>query len=411
NKLFGNFTLTYSKYHYDLYSKETGYNETYQSRYYSGIKDISGKIDFDFAPNPKHQIKSGLYAIFHTFTPGILSSKTEDILLNEEFYSGNRTYSNEYHTYFEDNIKINNYLSVNLGLHSSLYTVNGKNYHSIQPRISTNLIIKGIAVKGSYASMQQNIHLLTSSGAGLPEDLWVPATENVKPQNSKQAALGIAKTFKNNYEFSIESYYKKMDDLIEFAEGASFSNFEENWQNKLVTGKGKSYGIEFFFRKKQGSTFGWIGYTLSWSNRQFNQLNFGKEYPYKYDRRHDFKIALTHNLYKKLSFSCSWVYGTGNAVTLPVAKYNSPNNSDNIIYFGARNSFRMQAYHRLDIALKCYFKKIHQKEYSLTLGVFNAYNRQNPYYIYFKEKNNGKLEARQVTVFPIIPFLSFTFTF
>lgn len=411
NKLFGNFTFTYSKYHYDIYSTETWYNEIYSTRYYSGIKDVSGKVDFDFIPNPSNNIKTGLSAIFHTFTPGILHSKTDNILLDEEFYKGNRIYSNEFSFYIEDEIKFTDFFSANFGINNCTYVVNSKAYYSIQPRISTNLIIGGVAIKNSYAAMHQNIHLLTSSGAGLPEDLWVPATEITKPQQSDQFAMGVAKTFNNMYEFSLEAYYKKMNNLIEFAEGASFLDYEEDWQNKLVNGKGDTYGLELFFKKKHGKTFGWIGYTLAWSDRKFPKLNSGKKFPYTYDRRHDFKIALTHQFYKKIDMSLTWMYGSGNAMTLPIARYSNIENSDVITYYGSRNSFRLRPYHRLDVAVKYYFEDLLNKNYFLTLGVFNAYNRHNPYYIYFKEKGNGKLEARQVTVFPITPFLSFTFTF
>jgi hypothetical protein len=260
--------------------------------------------------------------------------------------------------------------------------------------------------------------LLTNAGLGLPTDLWVPATARVKPQQAKQVALGVAKTYRSTYEFSIEGYYKTMANLIEYSDGASFIDINSDWQDKVATGGiGNSYGTEVLMQKKAGNMTGWIGYTLSSTNRKFDQLNFGKWYPYKYDRRHDVSVAMSHNWNKKLDFSMAWVFGTGNAVTLPIAYYTGPfQNSpgqppyfSDIDYYGGRNAYRMRSYHRLDLSIS-FLKEKKWGERKWTIAVYNAYNRKNPFYI-DSAVRNGQRVFVQYSLFPVIPSIAYSFKF
>ncbi|HZY79278.1 MAG TPA: TonB-dependent receptor plug domain-containing protein, partial [Cyclobacteriaceae bacterium] len=326
-RLFSNLTATYSRYRFKLYSEEetigtnpnTGVETTtrYYSEYFSGIRDWGLKLDYDFVPDPAHYIRYGAGAILHRFTPGAftynLAAGRPDTTVGAR-----KTDALETSIYVEDDIKMFENLKVNAGLHASAFNVDSRWYHSVQPRISARYLITPVlSIKASYASMMQYIHLLTNAGLGLPTDLWVPSTGLVKPQRANQAALGLARNIKSDYEVSIEGYYKKMYNLIEYKEGASFLNTTSDWQDKVaINGKGESYGSEVLLQKKKGKVTGWIGYTLSWTNRQFDELNNGKEFPYKYDRRHDVSIALTHEWNKRMDFSMAWVYGSGNAITL-----------------------------------------------------------------------------------------------
>jgi hypothetical protein len=325
----------------------------------------------------------------------------------------------ELSSYIEDDIKIGNAFKINVGIHASAFQVQNKWYHSIQPRISGRyLITKELSLKASYASMMQYIHLLTNAGLGLPTDLWVPSTADIKPQSANQVALGLARNFQSNYEVSIETYYKKMYNLIDYKEGTSFLDVQTDWRDKVSTGgKGESYGAEFLFQKKTGKVTGWIGYTLSWTNRQFNDLNFGKWYPYKYDRRHDVSVALTHTWNERMDFSAVWVYGTGNAITLPTATYQGESAGGyvsyynrSLYYYGDRNSFRMRAYHRLDLSFSFWKTKKNTRS-KWTIAVYNVYSRRNPFFMDLTYDDIGKRKFVQYSLFPIIPSVNYTFKF
>jgi hypothetical protein len=334
--------------------------------------------------------------------------------------------------YAEDDINITSKLKVNIGIHYSLFNVKNKSYHSFQPRISTRYLInENLSAKASVVHMQQYIHLLTSSNIGLPTDLWVPTTNKLKPMNAWQSSIGMAYNLNSKYEFSIEAYYKPMLNLIEYKEGASFLSQGNDWENKVETGKGWAKGIELLINKTSGKTTGWIGYTLSQTTRQFSQISEGKEFPYKYDRRHDIGIAITHKPSEKFDFGIVWVYGTGTATTLAEEKYPSKNmlNSNSqfyesigmIEYFSTRNSYRMPAYHRLDIGFN-FNKKIKWGIRTWSFGAYNAYNHQNPFFLFFSDnKNEGlnfmgsssgdQMYLKQISIFPIIPYVKYAIKF
>jgi len=269
---------------------------------------------------------------------------------------------------------------------------------------------------------------LTFEGLSPPSDLWVPSTEQVKPQQSWQTALGLARTFNNKYEVSIEGFYKEMKNVVAYKEGASFLfGLENDWQDKVTQGNGTAYGMELFLQKKKGKTTGWIGYTLSWNNRQFDELNGGREFPFRYDRRHDVSVVVVHELTDNISLSGAWVFGTGNAVTLNVFRYPtevfaySNGTGSPILYFndvesgGQQNAFRMTDYHRLDFSIE-FRKKKPNYERTWTVGAYNVYNHNNPYFMiatsdYDPVTETSTRKFKEISILPIIPSVSFGIKF
>lgn len=438
-KLFSNATLTYSSYKFDVKegykdvnTKDKSYNEDF-FQYLSGIKDVTAKIDFDYYPGGGHSIKFGASNIWHKFEPGVNhernNSNSENALPSIDTTYGNSNISGtEFAMYIEDNYKISRKLQANLGLHFSMFNVQNTTYKSLQPRLSLRYMVNdNLSFKASYAKMSQYIHLLSSSTISLPTDLWLPVTKTVKPQNSHQFAFGSFIKLGKGYDLTVEGFYKTMDNLIEYKEGASFTGISSNWESKIESGKGWSYGAEVMLEKTIGKTTGWLGYTLSWADRKFENLNFGEKFPAKYDRRHDISLAITHEFSKKFDIGLTWVYGTGNATTLGVQQFQGELPQTNygqqsIIDYQGRNGYRMPAYHRMDISMNFHKQKKHGIR-TWSLGLYNAYSRQNPFYLYWGKDNvngynqqgyyyeNSKPALKQVSLFPVIPSISYTFKF
>ena len=442
NQLFGNLTAIYSRYQLSTAvddrstitmdgERET---DTLRLRYRSGIRDWGLKLDFDYIPNPAHYIRFGGSGTLHTYSPGAAHIKSDpaDGAPEDTTLAAQVTDALEYSLYGEDDVHLTDRLKANLGLHTSGFFVNDEFYTSLQPRVSMRYLLPSDwAVKVSYALMRQYIHLLSNSTVGLPTDLWLPATERVRPQWSRQFGVGLARQLKDQYEFSLEGYYKTMTNLIEYREGASFLvgfGESEDWQDKVEIGRGWSYGAELFVQKKRGRTTGWIGYTLSWTKRRFAGLNQGRAYPYRYDRRHDAALVLTCQLTRSTSFSLTWVYGTGSAATLPVARYYYDGSGGGgiirvprasympyeIVVYGDRNDYRMSAFHRLDFSFN--FGQAESAGHGFSFGVYNAYNHKNPFFIYFEDHydraaDSRKFRAKQVSLFPFLPWINYRFKF
>ncbi|MEE9348626.1 MAG: TonB-dependent receptor [Flavobacteriaceae bacterium] len=419
SKLFANTTLTTSKFNFDFSAgQEDSFNNEvnkFEAKYKSGIKDVAAKVDFDYIPNPEHHFRFGFGDTYHTYNPGALTVNGEFDEEDFEFLNKqNNQYSHEYFGYVEDEFRLGK-LKANLGLHVSGFTIKDTNYASLQPRVGLRYLLNDKwSLKASYASMAQYINLLTNETIGLPTDLWVPSTEKIKPQKSWQTAFGVATTLKNNIEFSLEGYYKKMDNVISYKEGASFFDIQEDWEDKITQGTGTAYGAEVLLQKKRGKTTGWIGYTLAWNNRQFNDINSGKEYPYKFDRRHDFEVVAIHKFSKKFHLSGTWIYGTGNSISLPEATYSTFDSNGFISpvqILGTKNSYRMPSYHRLDLGAE-FIKKTSWGERAWIFGVYNAYMKSNPFYVYLGENfETNKKEYKQISLIPILPSVSYRFKF
>lgn len=430
SKLFSNTSLIYSQYRFNTEIKQDFNGDNFLIRLYSGIRDISVKHDFDYALNERHLLKTGVFIQNHLFTPSAATIK------NSQFTEGNTDVRNNINAlesaiYLEDRAQYGTRFKTNMGIRISHFYVDKKSYAALEPRAGVSYQLKeDLALKASYAYMQQYIHLLSGTGVGLPTDLWVPSTSKIPAQYSQQVALGIAKDFiPKNYNVSIEGYYKKMNNVVAYKEGASFlsidavgSNEKISWEDNVTSGQGWSYGAEFLVKKIEGKFTGWIGYTLSWTQLQFDELNFGKKYYARYDRRNDISVVGIYKPREDLTFSCTWVYGTGNAITLPRAEYqaqpHSPGGSSsgfvypNIVNdYDGKNNFRMEPYHRMDVGMQ-FHSKLKRSERIFELSVYNIYNRRNPYFYYIGTKNNGTERVlKRVSLFPILPSISWTYKF
>jgi len=408
-------------------------DKDYYAEYNSGIRDYTIKYDVDFIPSPKHWIKTGVSAIQHEFKP--YAFVEED--------NGNQVFKHDYQTirgfeagyYLEDTYQPFNNVKINGGIRYTLFFSDSKQYNFLEPRLSLAFRLnKDLALKASYASMNQYVHLLSNTGINLPTDLWVPSTDEVRPQQSTQIAVGLAKDFdKPLLSVSLEGYYKKMNHIIGYKEGSSYIDISEvksasdaNWAHKITFGQGWSYGIELLVQKKTGKFNGWIGYTLSWTQLQFDSINFGRKFFARYDRRHDISLVGIYKLSNKITLSATWVYGTGNALSLPDSKYVTYSHYPVNVGYGnispaglinngdyesqeSKNNFRMGAYHRLDLGIQ-FHKQKKWGERTWEISVYNAYNRQNPFFYYaYADFSAGKL--RQISLFPIIPSVTYSFKF
>jgi hypothetical protein len=438
NKLFANTSLIFSNYSFGIYDKYKveQENKNYYAEYYSGIRDFSLKYDIDFLPNTSHWIKAGVITVFHRFNPHAFIE--EDIPRNIHLRDEKYTNGIESGIYVEDTWQPVLSVKINGGIRFSHFLASKKQYYFPEPRLSVAWRLKSdFAIKSSYAAMNQYIHMISNTGINLPTDLWVPTTDRVRPQQSQQVAFGIVKDFRNpELAFSVEGYYKTMNHVIGYKEGASFLELDDpasaagnNWEDNVTAGRAWSYGLEFLLQKKEGRLNGWIGYTLSWTQMQFDSLNFGKKYYARYDRRHDISVVAIYRLTDHITLSGTWVYGTGNAVTLPTSEYSiqqhlnnysSPREPDIRYYAGQivkeysiKNNFRMRAYHRLDIGIQ-FHKEKKWGERTWEISVYNVYNRMNPFFYYtdYKVVNNKEYGIlKQVSLFPIIPSFTYSFKF
>lgn len=432
SKLFSNLTLSYTNYNYqnDIESsyKSDSINQNILNNLYSGIKDINAKFDFDYYINPNIKLRYGINSIYHIFTPNDIYYFQEgpNISHIDTSYNDINTNAFENAVYLESEIKYNRF-NTNFGVRFSNYDIKNQKYYSVEPRILFNYILaENLSLKYSFSTMKQYVHLLSYSGVGMPSDFWMPTTKNVVPETSYQNTLGIAQSFfDNKYEFSINSYYKIMSNLIAFKQGESFFGNIDNWENVIEKkGAGNAYGLELLVQKMKGKTTGWIGITLSKADRNFANLNNGKTFPFKYDRLFDVGIAITQKIKENITLSATWTYGSGYPITLATEKYTS--SGKEVYVYGDINSFKMRDYHRLDVGVN-FNKKTSWGERTWTISIFNLYNRQNPYYYYFERELNfvtinnglgigtitekGDLKLYQQSLFSFFPSFSYSFKF
>lgn len=450
NKLFMNVTGTLTDYLFVFDSQV----EEFKIKISSGIRDLGGKVYFSYFPSTRHRIKFGADYLFHTFTPASVGASQQ----GTEFDTGGiqKLLSHETAFYLQDEYDVNDKIRINAGLRYSMYQFTGpfkryvkgqfsnqdsiieygkgdliKFYHGLEPRISGRVLLnKTSSIKAGYAYNYQYVHLTSLSAVSLPTDLWYPTTDIAKPQRGWQASIGYFKDFLDGkYETSVEIYYKGMKNLLEFKQGAMpTDNVNDNTDNLLISGIGWSYGAEFFIKKTRGKFTGWIGYTWAKSERKFPDLQEAA-FPSKYDRRHDLSVVASYKLSDRWTFAATFIYATGNTLTLPSSWYIQ--DQDIMYNYGARNSTRMAPYHRLDIAATWYDRPTKMKTDKVTgesieikkrfrsnvnFSVYNVYNRSNPYFLYMSNKgglltNDFKLSVKQVSLFPIIPSVTWNFEF
>jgi outer membrane receptor for ferrienterochelin and colicin len=437
-KMFLNTTAIYSDYRLltdlEFGEEKIGANndkEFFKLNYISGIEDVGLKLDFDYVPTPDHFIRFGANTVRHNFKPGrflLNNENTKDKYIFRDTVGQPNIPGLESTLFVEDDWSISKNFKVNAGLHFSLFNVKKKDYLSLQPRVSARYMVgKDLSLKASYATMRQYINLLAFEGLGLPTDIWVPSTDRVKPQDSWQAAIGIAKSIGEDYELSIEGYYKKMKNLVAYKDGAGVFQ-SDDWQDRIVQGNGDAYGAEFFLQKKYGRLSGWVGYTLSWTYRQFPDIDNNKKFPYRFDRRHDISLVGTYKISDRINIAGTWVYGTGNAVTLPNSRYNSSSPISQVGFYnyyneaqviGSRNNHRMSAYHRLDVGIN-FVKKKTNRTRTWSFGAYNTYSNNNPFYLYTSDVSttdgatgvtSHRKVLKQAALFPIIPYATWSLDF
>ena len=460
NKLFMNTTAAFTRYRFDM---DIGFEERYNDpenagkissqkvnmAYKSGIVDYSAKVDFDYMPNPNHDIKFGLNYVNHTFRPGVSTARLsgDGFSIEQQLdttIGESNIYAHETALYLEDNMSLGHLVKANVGLHYSTFYVQKQFYHSLQPRLSMRVLLNDdVSLKAGYAYMNQYIHLLSNNNISLPTDLWVPVTKRIVPMISNQYSVGVFYNLLDKFDLSVEGYYKTMDNLIEYKDGANFLTANSAWEDKVCLGRGWSYGLEFLAQKTMGKTTGWIAYTWSKSERLFDrpgeELNFGKVFPAKYDRRHDISVVVSHKFSERIDVSGTWVLSSGNYATLGTQIYdgypaitggeNQQNNP--ITYVESRNNFHYPAYHRLDLGVNLHKQKKRGIR-TWSFGIYNAYNQMNPFLIH---QTNKYVESesviynpiyydpqhiktykevrvlKKITIFPIIPSVSYSFKF
>jgi len=418
SKIFSNTSVIYNDYNLGLSTSQNNY----YSLLYTAVKDITAKTDFTITPNTKHKIKTGFTFTRHQLSPAsfsaIIPKRGNRLKINAD--SINKLNSDEMAFYMGDEFDASEKFSVNYGVRVPVFIASGKTYSFVEPRLTTKLSVSTVAsIKASYTRMNQFLHLIPNSTAGLPTDIWVPSSNKTKPQSSTQYALGYFQNFKDNeIETSVEVYYKKMDNQVLFGEGKQLK-INVNLDSLIVYGKGESYGAEFFVKKNTGKLTGWISYTLSKTSQRFNNLNFGKEFPFKYDRRHVLSVTASYQLTKRWTLSSVFVYSTGGAFTVPGGRISTLNSGTifegNYYVYEAKNNYRMASYHRLDLAaahkkMGKLFKWRFEREW--VFGLYNTYSRQNPYFVYFEiDAMTTRPTAKQVSLLPIIPGVSYNFKF
>ncbi len=434
-QLFMDASVNYTQYRHNLgigFSEEqvdlihnNSFENEFDMAYKSGIHDVTAKVDFDYKPLPNHEIRFGGSYTYHQFRPDVQTLKLS---------SGNQTeidttagspkvFAHETALYAEDNMTFGDIFRVNAGLHYSTFTVEGKTYQSVQPRLSTSVMVAAnLSLKAGYAYMTQYVHLLSNSSLSLPTDLWVPVTAKIVPMNAHQVSMGAFYEVPRMFNISLEGYYKTMDNLLEYKDGASFFGSSENWENKVCLGKGWAYGLEFLVQRSYGKTTGWVGYTWAHAKRQFDRegmvINQGKEFPAKYDRRHDVSVTVQHKFSKRFDLSGTWVFSSGNCGTLGTQIYEGLPNGygyNPTISALERNNFRLGNYHRLDLGANLHYYAKHGTS-TWNLSVYNVYNHNNPFLVYSdyewdEATQQERKILKQVSLFPIIPSLSYSFKF
>ena len=428
-KLFANTTFTYSDYQYNIQNDLTGFSFKLGSR----IEDATLKTDFYYVLSPKNTLRFGGQATYHQFTVGRLKASSDDGVVS--FSSGQDFDGTEFGAYVSDDLDISNDLKVNAGLRLSGFTNDGKTYFGLEPRFSARYSLnERTSLKASYAWMYQYLHLIANAGVALPTDVWYPSTDRVKPQRSNQVALGVSYLLNKSFLLNVETYYKRLDNQLEFVDGAElFAN--DQLEEEFAIGRGDARGFEVSIEKEEGRLKGWIGYTLAFVQRgSFKTLDPTASFAQKgyfspiYDRRHDLSVVATYDLSRRLTASATFVFGSGDLRWLPTGRftyqdvYGAPFQAIVPIYQN-RNTYRLPPYNRLDLGLVWrFFPKWGESD--LTISVVNAYDRRNTFFIYFEPEyekgtdNNGnaieiptRIAAKQVSLFPILPSITWNFKF
>lgn len=436
DKLFMNAMFIYNDYRFDIKSDYRGVVFGVSS----DTRDLGAKLTFDYSPLVGHMVKFGVDYTNHMLTP----YQTQGVFDSVSIQNTNTAskYGHELAAYISDDFEVNKWLKINLGVRASLFCLAGpykksifdsagvkidslnyavdqpvKTYYGLEPRASVRFkVAKATSIKAGFSLTKQYIHLVSNSTTTLPFDLWVPSTLKVKPQMALQYSVGVFQNFHDNmFEVSVEGYYKQLFNQIEYGDN-NVPGIDQDVEDFFVFGKGRSYGAEFFIKKARGKFQGWIGYTLAWTQRKFASINDNQWFAAKYDRRHDLNVVLMYEINNRWKLGATFVYASGNTTTLPVQLFFQEGTIHQI--YGPRNFYRLPSYHRLDLSVTYTFKhKRYPKLHSdLNLSIYNAYSRQNPYFVYIDVQGNPytgsiKTSLKQVSLFPILPSLTWNFKF
>jgi hypothetical protein len=452
NKLFGNATVAFNSYRMLLQNKVEEQLATadwqaaqrYAADYRSGIRDWSVRFDFDYTPLPAHRIGFGGEYLFHTFRPETMTTRLYqsegETVLQDTLQNGihnSHLQGHELSVYAEDNVDLGRRLSAHIGARLSLFHTQGKSYLSLQPRLSARYRFNnGFSVKASFTNMAQYVHLLASSPLSMPTDLWVPITRNIRPMYANQWAAGGYYAGLPGWEFSVEGYYKQLRNVLEYKEGSSyFSGASANWEEKVEMGSGRAMGIEWMVRKSSGKTTGWLSYTLSKSDRRFNNgtINHGLPFPYKYDRRHNVSLLLNHAFSSRFEIGASWIFHSGAAVTIPEGQTVVLTPQGDVWQtdlITRRNNYRLPPSHRLNLSIN-FHKPTRHGMSTWNISLYNAYNAMNPTFVYTERDGtglslvhepqpgryadivarSGRLKLKKDTLLPLFPSVGYTYKF
>ena len=426
NKLFSNTSYIYSEYDYGFDIESGGLEVSLNS----GIYDHNLKQDYNFYVNPKNEISFGWQGIYHQFQPSTFrfDGEVQSTAQEQDALEGGVYIANQH--------KITDRLQLNYGLRLSTFSNIGgytektfdendevisettyddgefyNNYFNLEPRLSATYVLNNTSsLKASYNRNAQYLHLLSNATSGSPTDLWIPSSRLVKPTLADQVAIGYFKNLKSNqYKLSVEGYYKKIQNTVDYEDGAEvFGNADI--ESELVFGQGRAYGVEFLVEKTKGKFTGWASFTLSKSERQFDDISSGGWFSARQDRTHDISLVGVYDITDKISLSGSWVYSTGDAVTFPSGKYTIDGNQVNL--YTSRNGDRMPDYHRLDLGMTIKLKANKLESSDLNISFYNAYNRKNAFSIEFGENpTTGSSEATRLALFGIVPSITWNFKF
>ncbi|MBK9397165.1 MAG: TonB-dependent receptor [Saprospiraceae bacterium] len=422
NKLFANTSFIFSDYHYDISNEISGFSFSLGSK----IRNYAGKMDFSYNPNSKHSIKMGISTTYYDFTVGRLKAGSDDGSIS--FSSGIDRTGMEYGLYISDEFEIIKNLKANAGLRLSGWTSNNYFDGGIEPRLALLYEVNPRwSIKGGYARMKQYVHLISNSGISLPTDVWYPSTDAVHPQRSDQVSAGFSYLIAKGLLLTNEYYYKWLKNQVDFRDGANLF-LNEEIEREFEFGKGYAYGTEVSLEKDFGKLSGWIAYTLAFVKRGgFPGIMDGRYFSPRYDRRNDIKVVATYKFNRRWTASATWVYGSGDLAWLPGGRALFQDIKGGSIdpvtpIYGDRNTFRLPAYHRGDISV-IYYMFPKWGESNLSLSIYNVYDRRNPYFLTleteFKTVKQGEVEvkipekinARQVSLFPILPSITWNFNF
>lgn len=418
NQLFSNLTLSVSHFDFsngNMTKEETsGGNKEVENIYSSGIDEIAGGMDFDYFPVPEHYIRFGIKLRGRQFNPGVklMQYNYQNTTALNSSVENTNTNAFQYSIYVEDEWQITGTIGATIGLNGNGFYTKEVSYNYLEPRLSINWqVAEKIYIKGAYYYSHQYLHLVTNSGLGMPTDLWVPSTRIIPPVNVSQPSLSLSWSVHPKVHFNVEAYYKDMRNVTEYRMQYLPDEEQEDWQNKLVSGKGKSYGVEFLLEKSGKKTNAWLSYTLSKTDRTFDEFNQGESFPYVYDRRHIFNINLTHALNEHVKLNVFWVFRSGRYATYATDTYSPqspfPSSGSTVEYYAQKNNLHFPNYHRLDLALM--FEK--EKKWGVRtwkVGFYNAYSRINPFIVEYSSDLNSFIK---VGIFPILPFVSYNFKF